>query len=165
MSQAHPQAKHSAGYPQFWAPCFQLMACYTSFPVKLHWLLPCPCSFHPRFQGMFLHSPLSAPAHRHSDAHRERSWPEGGSREPMPAGRGLAGTARRGAGPQEVFGCLWGSLLSQVCGSHGCVSLWEGKCVLITVSHSQSHRTGAGHALPQLMPALRADSAFQNTPN
>lgn len=82
---------------------------------------------------------------------------EGGRREPVPAGRGLAGTARRGAGPREIFGCLWGTLLSQVCGTHGCVSLWEGKCVLITVSHSQSHRTGAGHALPQLMPALRAE--------
>lgn len=88
-------------------------------------------------QGHISPSLLAAPAHRHSrgsqpvpitDAHKERSWHRDGNTEPVPAGRGLAGTAGRGAGPQEGFRCRWGSLLSHVCCSHGCASLWEGNC-------------------------------------
>lgn len=78
----------------------------------------------------------------------------------MPAGRGLAGTAGRGAGPQEGFRCRWGSLLSQVCCSHGCASLWEGNCVLVAVSCSPEPQdrsrscTAPRWAQPQLVPAF-----------
>lgn len=59
---------------QFWAHCFQPMPRYTSFPVKLHWLLPLPTlPSTPLEAGLSLPGSkaaflLPSPKHRHAPA-------------------------------------------------------------------------------------------------